>query len=76
MFINYILRPEVIARISNKIGYPNPNKDATALVDANIRDNPNMYVPEQVRKTLFALELIPPAIERIRTRTWTIKTNR
>ncbi len=76
-FINYILRPEVIARISNKIGYPNPNKDATAQVDANIRDNPNMYVPEQVRKTLFALEPIPPAIERIRTRTWTnIKTNR
>ena len=76
-FINYILRPDVIARISNKIGYPNPNKDATALVDASIRNNSNMYVPAEARKTLFALEPVPAAVERIRTRTWTnIKTNR
>lgn len=76
-FINYILRPEVIARISNKIGYPNPNKDAIALVDASIRNNPNMYVPDDIRKTLFALAPVPPAIERLRTRIWSaIKSNR
>lgn len=75
-FINYILRPDVIARISNKIGYPNPNKDSTALVDASIRNNPNMYVPDEARKTLFALEPVSAAIERVRTRVWTsIKTN-
>ncbi|MCD7048013.1 spermidine/putrescine ABC transporter substrate-binding protein PotF, partial [Pseudomonas sp. MAFF 311094] len=50
---------------------------ATALVDASIRNNPNMYVPDAARKTLFALEPIPAAAERIRTRTWTaIKSNR
>jgi len=76
-FINYILRPDVISRISNKIGYPNPNKDATALVNAEIRNNPAMYVPDEARKTLFALEPVPAAVERIRTRTWTtIKSNR
>ncbi|MCI0998023.1 polyamine ABC transporter substrate-binding protein [Pseudomonas corrugata] len=76
-FINYIMRADVIARISNKIGYPNPNKDATALVNPEIRDNPAMYIPDDARKTLFALEPVPAAIERIRTRTWTaIKTNR
>jgi putrescine transport system substrate-binding protein len=75
-FINYILRPEVIALISNRIGYPNPNKDATALVNADIRNNPSMYVPDEARTTLFALEPLPPAVERIRTRTWTsIKTH-
>ncbi|SCW30480.1 MULTISPECIES: polyamine ABC transporter substrate-binding protein [unclassified Pseudomonas] len=75
-FINYILRPDVIARISNKIGYPNPNKDATALVNADIRNNPAMYVPDEARKTLFALEPVPAAVERIRTRTWIgIKTH-
>lgn len=42
---------QMIARISSKIVYP-ANKDATALVDA-IRNNPNMYVPEPARKTLF-----------------------
>ena len=76
-FINYILRPDVIARISNKIGYPNPNKEATALVNAEIRNNPAMYIPDEARKTLFALEPVPAAVERIRTRTWTgIKTHR
>ncbi len=46
-------------------------------MDASIRNNPNMYVPEPARKTLFALEPIPAAVERIRTRTWTaIKSNR
>ncbi|WP_055137369.1 polyamine ABC transporter substrate-binding protein [Pseudomonas corrugata] len=76
-FINYIMRADVIARISNKIGYPNPNKDATALVNPEVRDNPAMYIPDDARKTLFALEPMPAAIERIRTRTWTaIKTNR
>lgn len=76
-FINYILRPDVIARISNRIGYPNPNKDATELVNADIRSNPNMYVPDETRKTLFALEPVPSTVERIRTRTWTaIKTHR
>ena len=49
-FINYILRPDVIARISNKIGYPNPNKDAFALVNESIRKNPNMYVPDEARR--------------------------
>ncbi|CAH0305696.1 polyamine ABC transporter substrate-binding protein [Pseudomonas mediterranea] len=76
-FINYIMRADVIARISNKIGYPNPNKEATALVNPEVRDNPAMYIPDDARKTLFALEPMPAAIERIRTRTWTaIKTNR
>ena len=76
-FINYIMRADVIARISNKIGYPNPNKDATALVIPEVRNDPAMYIPDDARKTLFALEPMPAAIERIRTRTWTaIKTNR
>jgi len=75
-FINYILRPEVIAQISNKIGYPNPNKDATGLVDPAIRNDPNMYVPDAQRRALFTLKPLPAAIERVRTRAWTtVKTS-
>lgn len=75
-FINYILRPDVIARISNVIGYPNPNKDATALVSPEIRNDPNMYVTGEARRTLFALEPVSNATERVRTRVWTaIKTS-
>ncbi|RQI30490.1 spermidine/putrescine ABC transporter substrate-binding protein PotF [Pseudomonas aeruginosa] len=75
-FINYILRPDVIARISNVIGYPNPNKDATELVSPEIRNDPNMYISGEARRSLFALEPVSNATERVRTRVWTsIKTS-
>jgi putrescine transport system substrate-binding protein len=69
-FINYILRPDVIARISNSMGLPNPNKDATELLDATPRPNPVMFMPPAVRQTLFALEPVGAPIERVRARIW------
>jgi len=69
-FIDFILRPEVIARASNAVGYPNPNKDATALVDAHIRQNPNMYVPAERQHLLYPLTPQPLSTERARTRAW------
>lgn len=69
-FINYLLRPDVIAKASNALGYPNANKDATALVDEDIRSNPNMYIPDERRALLFPLRALPLPTERLRTRTW------
>lgn len=69
-FINYMMRPDVIAKVSNTIGYPNANKDATAMVDESIRNNPNMYIPDEKRALLYPLQALPLPIERIRTRTW------
>lgn len=74
-FINYMLRPEVIAASTNYLGYPNANKDATDLVDTNIRDNPTVYPPQAVLDTLFPLEPLPLKLERVRTRVWSqVKT--
>lgn len=76
-FINYILRPDVIARISNQIGYPTPNKDAVELVAAEIRSDQSLYASDTARKTLFPLAPLPMSIDRVRTRIWsTIKSNR
>lgn len=69
-FLDYMMRPEVIAKASNAIGYPNANKDATPLVDASVRDNPNMYVPADRLPTLFVLKALPQSVERVRMRTW------
>src|SRR5205085_936744 len=41
-FINYILRPDVIAAISNAVSYPNPNQAATPLLLPDIRDDPGI----------------------------------
>jgi putrescine transport system substrate-binding protein len=69
-FIDYILRPEVIAAISDAVSYPNPNLAATPLVKVDIRDDPGIYPPPEVRK-LFYIDLPAPRdYERARTRAW------
>ena len=74
-FINYLLQPQVIAPISDFVGYPNPNKDATALVAESIRSNPNLYPTAEAMQKLYTLEPLPRAAERARTRAWSkIKT--
>lgn len=74
-FINYLLQPQVIAPISDFVGYPNPNKDATALVAESIRTNPNLYPTAEAMQKLYTLEPLPRAAERARTRAWSkIKT--
>ena len=69
--INYLLQPQVIAPISDFVGYPNPNKDATALVSPEIRNNPNLYPAADIQTSLFALVPLPSSAERARTRAWT-----
>ncbi|UVL17573.1 extracellular solute-binding protein [Pseudomonas sp. B21-023] len=70
-FINYMLRPEVIAKTSNHTLYPNANKDATAFVEQKLRDNPWIYPDATTISTLIPLEPLPLKLERIRTRVWT-----
>ncbi|PTQ69377.1 MULTISPECIES: polyamine ABC transporter substrate-binding protein [unclassified Pseudomonas] len=68
--INYLLRPEVIAPVSDYVGYANPNKDATALLSPEVRDNPGIYPSDAVIAKLFVSADLPPAIQRVITREW------
>lgn len=70
-FINYLLQPQVIAPISDFVGYPNPNKDATDQVDPLIRNDPNLYPTEATMTTLYTLKPLGRDAERARTRAWT-----
>ena len=75
LFLDFMLRPEVIARASNFIGYANANRDATALVDAEITSDPAIYPGAETMLRLEATKVLPPKLERRRSRTWTkIKT--
>ena len=42
-FMNYLLRPEVIAKISNETQYANANLEARALVNPDLLRNPIVY---------------------------------
>ncbi|UUC52845.1 polyamine ABC transporter substrate-binding protein [Pseudomonas citronellolis] len=73
--VNYLLQPQVIAPVSDYVGYANPNKDATALLDPKVRDNPGIYPSDAVIDKLFVSADLPPNIQRVITREWTrIKT--
>lgn len=76
-FINYLLRPDVIAEITNYVWYANPNKDATALINEEIRNDKTIYPDERLRANLFISNQSPPKVAKVRNRTWTdIKTER
>lgn len=74
-FINYMLRPEVIAAASNYVAYPNANRAATPLVDEAMRNNPGVYPPDEVRARLFVIVADDAKTVRSLSRAWTrIKT--
>lgn len=74
-FIDFLLMPDVIAAISNKIAYANGNRAATPLVAAAVRNDPSIYPPPAVKERLLTLKVLPEAARRARVRAWTrIKT--
>lgn len=70
-FINYLMQPDVIAAVTDYVSYPNANKDATDLVDEEIRENPAIYPTPEILARLFP-EPVPNARDsRALTRIWT-----
>jgi putrescine transport system substrate-binding protein len=74
-FINFILRPDVIAEITNSIYYGNDNIASRPLVDPRILADVTLYPTPEIESRLYKSAEVNAATERIRTRTWTrIKT--
>ena len=74
-FINFILRPKVIAAITNTTAYANAEWAATRYVKKAYRDNPAIYPDKSVMKLLKPTVMLPPKLQRERTRVWTrVKT--
>ena len=75
LFLNYMLRPEVIAASTDYIGYANANKSATPLVNPSLTANVAIYPDAKTLQRLQTTEVLAPKEERKRSRTWTkIKT--
>lgn len=69
-FINYIETPEVHAAITNTMFFPNANQAAREFVNPEVANNPMIYPPADVAKTLFVIKPQPLAIQRLQTRLW------
>jgi putrescine transport system substrate-binding protein len=74
-FIDFILRPEVIADITNEIYYGNDNIASRSLIKPYILNDPTLYPTPEIEARLYRADEASAATERIRTRTWTrVKT--
>lgn len=70
-FIDFLLRPEVIASVSDYVGYANPNLKAGELMDPDVRQDQSIYPPQNVLDRLFVNNELSPKIQRLMTRAWT-----
>jgi putrescine transport system substrate-binding protein len=70
-WLNYLMRPMVMADITNAIKYPNGNLASLPFVQDAIKNDPALYPPSDTRAKLHTLETMPPDIARLETRLWT-----
>lgn len=70
-FLEFMLQPKVIAAVTNYIHYGNDNQAADPYVEPQILHDPAVYPTPQMEARLYESTEVDPAIERLRTRTWT-----
>ena len=69
-FINYLLRPEVIAACTNYTGYANANLAANAFVDPAIASDPAVYPDAETLSRLYTPRPQTAEQDRDITRVW------
>jgi len=71
LFINYILRPEVAASLTNKVFYANPNKASLKFVKKDVAENKTIFLSDADKAKMTAPDAVPQAIRRVETRVFT-----
>jgi putrescine transport system substrate-binding protein len=71
LFINYILRPEVHASLTNKVFYANPNAASLKFVKKDVAENKSIFLDAAATKTMVAPDALPQDARRVQTRTFT-----
>ncbi len=71
IWMNYLMRPEVMAGITNYIHYPNGYSASLPLVQASIRNDEAIYPDQATRARLISPKAVPLEYSRLVTREWT-----
>ncbi|MCG3202429.1 MAG: Spermidine-binding periplasmic protein SpuE [Gammaproteobacteria bacterium] len=75
LFLNFMLRPDVMAACTNFTYYANSNRASWKLVKPEILDDPRIFPTMETRRNLYGSNLVSDEMLRARTRLWTkIKT--
>jgi len=77
VFLNYLMKPEVMANITNFVQFPNGNAAATPLVDEVLRNDPGIYPDAATMAKIYTFPDLPANAQRAMNRSWTkIKSGR
>ena len=71
VFLDYLMRPDVMAGIQNYVMYASGNQAALPMVDQEVLDDPGIYPTPEVYEGLYTLAVLPPDVDRMFTRHWT-----
>ncbi len=69
-FIDFLLRPETMAAITNAVHYPNAVPASRPMIARDIADDPGIYPPPEVAAHLFEVGPVPADAVRARSRLW------
>ena len=76
-FINFLMRPDIAAKNTNHIWYPNPIPASRPLLDDDIVADMSVYPSPDVMSKLYIATIKSPAVDRAMNRAWTeVKTKR
>lgn len=70
-FLNYLMDPEVIAKVTNKTRFANPNAASLPFVEEGIRNDPGIYPDAEVRARLHPDLVESQEFSRELNRAWT-----
>jgi putrescine transport system substrate-binding protein len=70
-FINYIMKPEVHASLSNKVFYANPNKESRKFIKPEVANNPTVFPSDADMAKMAAPDAINNDLRRTMTRLYT-----
>jgi len=69
-FINYVMRPDISAAVTRDIGFATGNGAAVPLLPPEVRSNPAVFPPPQVRARFLLGRVYTPEETRAFTRAW------
>ena len=70
-FIDYIMRPQVHAALTNQVFYGNPNAASKPFVKPEIANNPVVFPPAAELKKMTMPQTLPRDVQRVQTRVFT-----
>lgn len=70
-FINFLLRPDIIAKLTNALETANSVPASLSFINERIKNNPLIYPSNEIMEKLYVDKPHPPQYERFRLRAWT-----